>query len=578
MPRLAYLDASCGRPRRGTTPRRSRQRLARTLVRAGERADALGAAAEARRYLEQAADLADEPAERGELLARAGWHAFYAADLEAAERLLTRALAEFESTVDIRGRGAAMRKLGQVLWRRGRHDEAIAITEAALAAVPPGVADEERAAIASSLGLALVFTGDHERAEELLTLALDLSESLGAVDVTSRVLQGKGIIASAKGHPEEALALTKHGLTIALDHEDWERVYNLYFNLWDLTVPGRPLRGGARLPRGRSGRHAEARVTTGRVVRPCRDVASARDARPLGGGARERGTDPRGEPGRCADDEPAYVGARDPPQPWRSRRGTTTARVVRASRRGDGTSRIERDGTPLARQCCVRRASSRRLSRPVLEEQGEVAMTSFGPRGQSVKQGFVEAIEAALALGERGRAEELLGKIETIPPGLRAPYVAAQADRFRARLAGESEPASAAFEAAAARFREIAAPFWLGITCLEHGRVAPRERAARRRCSSARRGAAPPRATCGDTVARPALTSGGHARPNDGDGVNCPSCGALAAGIPAEVALSDSPADRLAGNPRRLGVPVAAARAALGPGGAARRRHAELLL
>ena len=55
--------------------------------------------------------------------------------------------------------------------------------------------------------------------------------------------------------------------------------------------------------------------------------------------------------------------------------------------------------------------------------------------------------------------------IESIPPGSRPPYLDAQALRFRARLVGDP----AAFRRAAARFRELGIPFWLGVTLLELG-------------------------------------------------------------------------------------------------------------
>jgi class 3 adenylate cyclase len=61
------------------------------LARAGERAGSLAAVAEARRYFEQAAGLAEEPPERARLLDRAGWMAFQNAELEDAERLFTAA-------------------------------------------------------------------------------------------------------------------------------------------------------------------------------------------------------------------------------------------------------------------------------------------------------------------------------------------------------------------------------------------------------------------------------------------------------------------------------------------------------
>src|SRR5439155_27279699 len=51
---------------------------------------------------------------------------------------------------------------------------------------------------------------------------------------------------------------------------------------------------------------------------------------------------------------------------------------------------------------------------------------------QMLKQGLVEAIEAALALGDTARTEELVASIEAVPPGLRSGYLDAHAMRFRA--------------------------------------------------------------------------------------------------------------------------------------------------
>ena len=61
------------------------------LARAGERAGSLAAVAEARRYFEQAAGLAEDPLERARLLDRAGWMAYQNAELEAAEGLFAAA-------------------------------------------------------------------------------------------------------------------------------------------------------------------------------------------------------------------------------------------------------------------------------------------------------------------------------------------------------------------------------------------------------------------------------------------------------------------------------------------------------
>ena len=57
-------------------------------------------------------------------------------------------------------------------------------------------------------------------------------------------------------------------------------------------------------------------------------------------------------------------------------------------------------------------------------------------------------------------------------PGLRSPYLGAQALRFRAGSPARGRAAiEQLFEAAAKRFRELEIPFWLAVTLLEHGEL-----------------------------------------------------------------------------------------------------------
>ena len=78
---------------------------------------------------------------------------------------------------------------------------------------------------------------------------------------------------------------------------------------------------------------------------------------------------------------------------------------------------------------------------------------------------MVWAVEVALALGEVGQADELLTMVEELPPGIRSPFLEAQAQRFRARMSDEEE----GFNGAAGGFREYNLPFWLAVAQLEHG-------------------------------------------------------------------------------------------------------------
>jgi hypothetical protein len=80
-------------------------------------------------------------------------------------------------------------------------------------------------------------------------------------------------------------------------------------------------------------------------------------------------------------------------------------------------------------------------------------------------------VEAALALSDLDRVEELLAIVDRLRPGERPPSLDALATRFRARLAAaRGRPGvEAGFKAAAGLLRELGMTFWLAVTLLEHG-------------------------------------------------------------------------------------------------------------
>jgi hypothetical protein len=95
-----------------------------------------------------------------------------------------------------------------------------------------------------------------------------------------------------------------------------------------------------------------------------------------------------------------------------------------------------------------------------------------GPASEQAKEAFVVGIEAAFGIEELDVVDELLGMIEAYPPGKQPQFLQAHAMRFRARLAGHrGAPADvgALFKGAAGLFREIAFPFYMAVTLLEHG-------------------------------------------------------------------------------------------------------------
>jgi tetratricopeptide (TPR) repeat protein len=96
---------------------------------------------------------------------------------------------------------------------------------------------------------------------------------------------------------------------------------------------------------------------------------------------------------------------------------------------------------------------------------------SMGIRLEAVKESFALALQAALELDRLDNADELLTIVEQLPPGVRSQFLNAHVARFRAHFAvrrGKAEEAERLFKGAAGLFQELAVPFHLAVTRLEH--------------------------------------------------------------------------------------------------------------
>ncbi len=439
-----------------------RVRAGEQLARAGERAASLGAASEAQRYFEQAAELAVEATTRAGLLDRAGWLAFYAGRPEEARRLLKDSIALYEAEGDAHRAARVTGRLGEVLWRSGEHEEAIARIEHALEVVSTGEPDEELAQLAARLASAYAFTGDLDRAAESAELALDVSESLGLPEALARALLAKAGLVEARGHPEESFALLKQALEIAVANDLHERAVTAYFNLSDrsfrrddyasaLGYLDRALELN-RLVGSRVGEwsvlaeSAYALFMTGRwdeSIEVLEDVAEEQ----IGSGA-------------------MFLSLLTSVLEVRLSRGELeqAQQLFSLFSRLESSVDIQEQGVYAGGKAALRRAEGR------LDEALEAGLAAadtaetLGAAHQAVKQGLVEAFEAALALGDRERARQVLERVETLPPGFRPPSLEAHAHRFRAKLTGDE----GGFKAAAPFFRELGMIFWLAVTLLEH--------------------------------------------------------------------------------------------------------------
>jgi class 3 adenylate cyclase/tetratricopeptide (TPR) repeat protein len=432
------------------------------LARAGERAASLAAAAEARRYFEQAAELTEDRSERAALLGRAGEMANRAADPDSARRLFEESIGLHEEQGDTHAAARVLSRLGMLDLFTGRRDEAIARMDRAFAVISADEPDEDLALLAARLSRGYWFSGDIDRAAERAELALDIAEAHAYPAALAHALRSKVVVAQSRGHTEEALALLKHALEIALDHDLADEAGVCYFILSDLCF--------------RRDQYAAALGYLDEALALARKLGN----RPEEWAVLAERTFPlymlgRWDEAQATSDEftQKQVDA-----------GGVVLSLLQSSveihlQRGelDGAhrifsmfSRLEESTDVQERSCYLgSRASLRRAEGRPQEAlaDGETTIElgrTLGIAHQAVKQGIVESLEAAFVLGKTAKIEELLTSIETVPAGSRAPYLDAQARRFRARLAGDET----GYEAATKQFRELGIPFWLAVTLLEH--------------------------------------------------------------------------------------------------------------
>jgi class 3 adenylate cyclase/tetratricopeptide (TPR) repeat protein len=436
------------------------------LVRAGDRAEALAAAGEAQRYLAQAATLTDDPRERAALLDRAGWLGYHAADLESSHKLLAESVSLYEAEGDTHAAARVSGRLASVERRQRSFDDGLARAETAFAVIADDEPDEDLAELAHRLAAFYVFKGDLERSEERLELAIEIGESLGSAETLANAFNTMGIVAQARGHNQESLAYQRHALAIAVEH-DLEVTGSLYFNLSDSEF------------------HRDRYDDALGYLEQALEFFRRRGSRPSERGTLAEMTYPFYMLGRW--DEALALAAEIPEDSLHEsvtlsllsslteihvHRGNPAEARRLLSLYPEESSDVQEQSSYIAAQAAVLHgensleealaAGLESLSsyRSLATRPG-VATVTFS--SQQVKQGFLHAVECAIELGQREQAIELLDEVGEVPPGVRPPYLEAQALRLRARL--DADPAG--FTAAAARFRELKMPFWVAVAQLE---------------------------------------------------------------------------------------------------------------
>jgi class 3 adenylate cyclase/tetratricopeptide (TPR) repeat protein len=434
------------------------------LARAGERAAALGAGAEARRYFEQAAELADDPLTEGGLREQAGLAAFHVGESEAIE-VLERARALFDTVGETHAAARVSARLGVALWLAGRIEEGISRLEESFAVLSDERPDADIALLAAELGRLLFFGGELDRAGERLEFALEAAEELSLPEVLSQALNTKGMILSAHGRVEEGQALLRHALTLALEHDIGTAAVRAYINLsyqlhermqWD-----------------------EARA----VIEEGLELARTRGYRGTGWTLTQNLADLIHQLGEW--DTTLELTEEIPTD---NRLGTLSAvvRVLAGRGRLDEaraqlepfagfaeSADVQARGQYLQAQAVLLRAEGRPREAYALGTELLALLDKQGIAGTYLADALVEAAEAALALDDLAEAERLVD-----PARLRKTRVSSLLLAHSARVSavvaarrGDAERAEEGFRRAAALYRELRIPFWLGITLVQHAEL-----------------------------------------------------------------------------------------------------------
>ncbi len=165
------------------------------------------------------------------------------------------------------------------------------------------------------------------------------------------------------------------------------------------------------------------------------------------------------------------------------------------------SSDVQEESAYYGAVAAVRLAEGNPADALTAAEQAFEAHRSIGIAAQDVKLGFVRALEAALALGNSSKADELLTIVEQLPVGLRPPLLDAATHRFRARLAGDDPSADVAYATATAQLSSARASVPSRRRPARARRMARRPRPKRGRGAVPGRGAGDVRAARGQALA-----------------------------------------------------------------------------
>jgi class 3 adenylate cyclase/tetratricopeptide (TPR) repeat protein len=190
-----------------------------SLRAAAERAALLGSHEQALALLEQAVSVTNDPADRADLLERAGEAASAAGRHAVAERHLRAAIDGQREIGDRPAIARATATLGRTLLTAHRTPDALSVLEPAGAEFTDLAADPAAIALGSQLARALMLGEQHLRAIEVADPVLEAAERADLVALVADTLVTKGAALAALSRTAEGLALIRGGQALAESHD-----------------------------------------------------------------------------------------------------------------------------------------------------------------------------------------------------------------------------------------------------------------------------------------------------------------------------------------------------------------------
>ena len=182
---------------------------------AAERAADLGAHDQAISHLRQALEVTSDPAEQGDLLARAARSADLASRYAEAVPFAERAIAAFNAAGDVAHVARARAALGAILLDAARIAEAREALEATQAELGEQIDPAVRSEVLSNLSRALMRSGEPAQAIEMADRALAIAERLDLELIVAEAFNNKGSSLGYLGRRREAVALLEAAVRVA---------------------------------------------------------------------------------------------------------------------------------------------------------------------------------------------------------------------------------------------------------------------------------------------------------------------------------------------------------------------------